>query len=98
MLQHDCSMNISEIIRRLENIVRFGSIDTVDLEKALCTVNLGDIKTAQLNWLNIRAGTDSSWDPPNPGSVALCFLHPGISARSSAVWNLQRRQSSPSSV
>lgn len=77
MLQHDCSMNISEIIRRLENIVRFGSIDTVDLEKALCTVNLGDIKTAQLNWLNIRAGTDSSWDPPSPGERCIVFSPSG---------------------
>ncbi|MCO9029595.1 phage baseplate assembly protein V [Acinetobacter baumannii] len=70
-------MNISEIIRRLENIVRFGSIDTVDLEKALCTVNLGDIKTAQLNWLNIRAGTDSSWDPPTPGERCIVFSPSG---------------------
>ncbi len=77
MLQHDCSMNISEIIRRLENIVRFGSIDTVDLEKALCTVNLGDIKTAQLNWLNVRVGTDSTWDPPTAGERCVVFSPSG---------------------
>lgn len=77
MLQHDCSMNISDILRRLENIIRFGSIDFVDLDQALCTVNLGDITTTPLNWLNVRAGTDSTWDPPTFGERCIVFSPSG---------------------
>ncbi|MBK0062620.1 MULTISPECIES: phage baseplate assembly protein V [unclassified Acinetobacter] len=70
-------MNISDIFRRLENIIRFGSINTVDLEHAFCTVNLGDITTAPLNWLNLRAGTDSTWDPPSVGERCIVFSPSG---------------------
>ncbi|KQE95520.1 phage baseplate assembly protein V [Acinetobacter lactucae] len=81
-------MNISEIIRRLENIIQFGSIDIVDLEKAVCTVNLGEIKTAPLNWLNIRAGTDSSWDPPSSGERCIVFSPSGELAQGVVVFGI----------
>lgn len=88
MLQHDCSMNISEILRRLENMIRFGSIDTVDLNQAFCTVNLGDIKTAPLNWLNLRAGADSTWDPPTSGERCIVFSPSGELAQGSVLFGI----------
>lgn len=53
--------------RRLENIVRFGTIKTINPSKPIprVTVNLGDIETPEIRCLNIRSGSDSTWDMPS---------------------------------
>ncbi|MDU7561404.1 MAG: phage baseplate assembly protein V [Acinetobacter baumannii] len=53
--------------RRLENIVRFGTIKTINPSKPIPTVivNLDDIDTPEIRCLNTRSGTDSTWDMPS---------------------------------
>ena len=53
--------------RRLENIVRFGTIKTINPSKPIprVIVNLGDIETPEIRCLNIRSGADSTWDMPS---------------------------------
>lgn len=53
--------------RRLENIVRFGTIKTINPSKPIprVTVELGDIETPEIRCLNIRSGDDSTWDMPS---------------------------------
>ena len=53
--------------RRLENIVRFGTIKTINPSKPIprVIVNLGDIETPEIRCLNIRSGDDSTWDMPS---------------------------------
>ena len=53
--------------RRLENIVRFGTIKTINPSKPIprVIVNLGDIDTPEIRCLNIRSGSDSTWDMPS---------------------------------
>lgn len=53
--------------RRLENIVRFGTIKTINPSKPIprVIVNLDDIDTPEIRCLNIRSGTDSTWDMPS---------------------------------
>ena len=53
--------------RRLENIIRFGTIKTINPSKPIpkVIVNLDDIDTPEIRCLNIRSGTDSTWDMPS---------------------------------
>ena len=53
--------------RRLENIVRFGTVKTINPSKPIprVIVNLGDIETPEIRCLNIRSGDDSNWDMPS---------------------------------
>lgn len=53
--------------RRLENIVRFGTIKTINPSKPIprVIVNLGDIETPEIRCLNIRSGADATWDMPS---------------------------------
>ena len=53
--------------RRLENIVRFGTIKTLNPSKPIprVIVNLGDIETPEIRCLNIRSGDDATWDMPS---------------------------------
>lgn len=53
--------------RRLENIVRFGTVKTINPSKPIprVIVNLGDIETPEIRCLNIRSGDDSTWDMPS---------------------------------
>jgi len=57
----------ADINRRLENIVRFGKIKTLNPSKPIprVTVNLGDIDTPEIRCLNIRSGDDTTWDMPS---------------------------------
>ena len=53
--------------RRLENIVRFGTVKTINPSKPIprVIVNLGDIETPEIRCLNIRSGDDATWDMPS---------------------------------
>lgn len=69
-------MNI-DILRRLENLIRLGVIDSIDYEKARCIVNFQGIKTCPLPWINFRAGSDSTWDSPSQGEQCIVFSASG---------------------
>lgn len=57
----------ADINRRLENLIRFGTIKTVNPSKPipLVTVDLDDIVTPEIRFFNARSGNDSTWDPPS---------------------------------
>lgn len=58
----------------LGELIRFGTIAEVDLAAARCVVASGDIRTAPIRWLQIRAGGTRHWSPPSVGEqvVLLC--------------------------
>ncbi|KXO86084.1 baseplate assembly protein [Acinetobacter venetianus] len=57
----------ADLNRRLENLIRFGKIKTINPSKPIprVIVNLGDIDTPEIRCLNVRSGTDSTWDMPS---------------------------------
>lgn len=57
----------ADINRRLENLIRFGTIKTVNPSKPipLVTVDLDDIVTPEIRFFSARSGDDSTWDPPS---------------------------------
>ncbi|MBV1933233.1 MAG: phage baseplate assembly protein V [Parvibaculaceae bacterium] len=71
------SYSTSEIARRLENIIRRGTIASVDAAKARVTVKLGNIETAPLPFLAQRAGDDRDWWCPSVGEQVLVHSEGG---------------------
>lgn len=59
----------ADLNRRLENLIRFGTIKTINPSKPIprVIVNLGDIDTPEIRCLNVRSGADATWDMPSDG-------------------------------
>lgn len=63
---------IQELERRMANIISFGTIAAVDLDKARCQVSVGDILTTMIPWLSMRADSSNHvWWAPTIGEQVL---------------------------
>jgi phage baseplate assembly protein V len=65
----------SEVARRLNNIVRFGTVAEIDLKKARVRIKIGKITTDWLPWLTL-AGAVKIWNPPVVGEQ-VCVVSQG---------------------
>lgn len=65
-----------ELLRRLENLLRSGTIHAVDHASNRVRVASGDIITNWLPWFERRAGNVRTWCPPSKGEQCL-VLSPG---------------------
>lgn len=61
----------AELNRRLENLIRLGTIAAVDPATARCRVKTGGLDTEWLPWLAQRAGSDRDWNPPSVGEQCM---------------------------
>lgn len=71
---------LSDIRRRLENIVRIGRVAACDYQNARVRVRIGEVVTNWLPWLTTRAGGDLSWWAPEEGEQVLVFSPSGETA------------------
>ena len=69
--------DLAALSRLLENLIRFGVIDAVQMEPPRVRVITGTLTTAWLPWLALRAGTDREWDPPTLGEQVMLFSPSG---------------------
>ena len=67
----------AELTRRLANIVRLGTIETVDTTYAFATVKIGNITTRPLPWMTLAAGQDRSWRAPSIGEQVVILSQSG---------------------
>lgn len=58
-------------------LIRFATVESVDLAAARITVRIGDIVTQQIRWLHGAAGATASWSPPTAGEQVLVFAPEG---------------------
>ena len=64
-----------EIVRRLENVVRLGTVAEVRYETpARCRIKTGDLITDWLPWTTARAGGDRSWWAPEVGEQVIAAV------------------------
>lgn len=70
-------MDIATLTRLLENLIRFGTIEAVQMEPPRVKVKSGNIITAWRPWLALRAGADREWDPPTKGEQCVLFSPSG---------------------
>lgn len=85
-------MNITDLLRRLENLIRLGTIAAVDHQAARCTVSTGGLSVPNLPWLALRAGSSSDWDPPTVGEQCIFFSPSGEPALGVALVGLYSQQ------
>ncbi|USI72701.1 phage baseplate assembly protein V [Sphingomonas morindae] len=66
-----------DIQRLIGDVVRFGTIASVDLAAARCTVAVGELETAAVPWIAGRAGDARLWSPPSVGEQVLLLCPEG---------------------
>ncbi|ACO79893.1 Phage P2 baseplate assembly gpV-like protein [Azotobacter vinelandii CA] len=71
------AMNTADLTRRLENLIRLGTVAEVDPDVARCRVQTGGLLTGWLPWLAERAGFDRTWNPPSTGEQCLLLSPSG---------------------
>jgi phage baseplate assembly protein V len=62
---------LGELDRRVNNMVRFGTVFEVDPSAALAKVNLGELVTDWLPWAITRAGNNRTWYAPEVGEQVI---------------------------
>lgn len=67
---------IQDLERRINNLLRIGTIETADYAVARVRVRIGALLTAPLPWITTRAGHDRSWWAPEIGEQVV-ILSPG---------------------
>jgi phage baseplate assembly protein V len=69
--------DFAALSRMLENLIRFGVIAAVQMEPPRVQVKTGELTTAWLPWLALRAGSDREWDPPTVDEQVILFSPSG---------------------
>jgi phage baseplate assembly protein V len=77
-----------DIQRLIGDLVRFGTVASVDHAKATCRVRLEQILSGDVPWAGGRAGATRTWSPPSvgeqvvlicpEGDIAAGFIIPGV--------------------
>jgi len=75
------SLEIAEIARRLENIIRLGVVEQADYNTARVRIRSGDMLTGWLPWLTSRASNDRTWWAPEIGEQVIIFCPSGDPAQ-----------------
>lgn len=66
-LSTSTSHRTTEIIRRLDNLLRIGEIKEIDYSTGRCRIKSGGLVSDWLPWLTLRAGQTRTWNPPTIG-------------------------------
>ncbi|CDH19916.1 Baseplate assembly protein V (GpV) [Xenorhabdus bovienii str. kraussei Quebec] len=79
---------LTELLRRLRNLIRIGIITQVDTPRGRCRVRTGNLETDWLHWLTARAGHTRTWWAPSVdeqvlllsigGDLTTAFVLPAI--------------------
>ena len=80
--------NFAALSRMLENLIRLGVIAEVQMVPPRVKVKTGELTTAWLPWLALRAGADREWDPPTVDEQVILFSPSGQLANGVVVTGL----------
>lgn len=70
-------MDLVELSRRIESVIRLGTILAVDHAAVRVRVRSGGLDSDWLPWLERRAAATSTWDPPAVGEQCIIFSPSG---------------------
>lgn len=68
---------IADLIRRLESLIRYGTIAEVQMVPPRVRVKSGKLTTTWRPWISLRAGDTTEWDPPTIGEQCVFFSPSG---------------------
>ncbi|SDK67958.1 phage baseplate assembly protein V [Billgrantia gudaonensis] len=80
----------AELLRLIHNLVRLGTIAEVDHAAARVRVKAGELLTAWRPWIECRAGTTRTWNPPTVGEQVVLFSPGGDPAAAVVLTGLYR--------
>ena len=60
-----------------EEMVRYGTVTSIDHAQGRVVVKVGDVETDQIRWLERRAGETRTWSPPSVGEQMLLLCPSG---------------------
>lgn len=69
--------DIADLIRRLESLIRYGTIAEVQMAPPRVRVQSGKLTTTWRPWISLRAGDTTEWDPPTVGEQCVFFSPSG---------------------
>lgn len=78
--------SLTDVIRRLENLIRAGTIAAIDPATTRCRVKTGGLETGWLPFYTLRAGEDSDWDPPSINEQCLVLSPSGNPAHGFVIY------------
>jgi len=55
---------LSDLAKRLSNIIRIGTIFEINVQIAKARVKIGELETDFLPWANSNSGSNNIWNPP----------------------------------
>lgn len=70
-------MNTAELLRMLHNLVRLGTVEEIDHDRAVARVRMGAILTGWLPMLPARAGGTRTWHPLDLGEQVVVLSPAG---------------------
>jgi phage baseplate assembly protein V len=89
---------LTDLARRVENMLRQGVIAEVDHSAARCRVRAGGMLTGWIQWATAHAAGDRDWWPPEPGEQVIIMCPGGDPEQGVAVRGLyQAAHPAPSS-
>jgi len=71
-------MDLVELSRLLENLIRIGVIHSVDHPARRCRVKSGRLTSGWLRWMESRAGDTGTWNPPTVGEQCVVLSPSGV--------------------
>lgn len=87
--------NASENPRRIENMIRFGTIEEVQAKPPRVRVKSGELETDWLQWFAPRAGDDKEWWAPSVGEQCMVFSPSGDPACGAVLVGLFSEENPP---
>lgn len=85
------SFPLSDLARRVAQMIRLGTVESVDMADATkprCVISDGSWKTAAIPWVSTRAGNDAEFWAPEVGEQALVLSPHGDAAQAVALIGL----------
>ncbi len=86
---------ITEINRRLVNMITLGVVIEANYESAQLRVEIGELMTGWLPWITTRAGGDRSWWAPEIGEQVIVFSPNGDLTQGLVLSALFQQKNSP---
>jgi phage baseplate assembly protein V len=78
----------ADINRRLESLIRYGTVAEVQAKPPRVRIQVGQLKTTWVRWVAFRAATTSDWCPPVPGEQCVLLSPSGDMASATALMGL----------
>lgn len=80
-MSESVEFRLAELERRLNNLVRYGTVAEADYASARVRVKSGELLTGWLPWLTHRASNDRTWHAPEVGEQVLLISSCGDPAQ-----------------